>query len=93
MTEQSNNQILVTIHNSLMTLIGDVGAVKQSIEHMANSHDNLRNVVSKLDDRVDTIEKQRIADKSSWRGPKTLIMALSAMVALAAAVVVLLDKI
>ncbi len=88
-----DNQILVTIHNSLMTLIGDVGAVKQSIEYMAHSHDNLRKEVSKLDDRVDTIEKQRIADKSSWRGPKTLVTLTSAMIAFAAGIVVLMDKI
>ena len=92
MNADGENQLLMSIQHSLMTLLGEVGAVKQSIEHLVTNHDRLRDDMSKLSDRVDAIEKKQIASSSSWKGPQTLIGIAGAVVALVVGVLYLLER-
>lgn len=86
------NQLLVSIQASLMTLLVEVGAVKQSIEHLTTNHDRLRNDMSKLDERIDNVEKKQLINDSSWLGPKTLLSVLAVLAAVVTGVFVLLGK-
>jgi regulator of replication initiation timing len=92
MNASGENQLLLAIQNSLMTLLGEVGAVKQSIEHLVTNHDRLRNELTKLDDRVTKVERAQIASNSSWKGPQAFMGVAGGIVALIMGILVLLDK-
>ena len=79
----SEQNLLLNIHKTLLDLVGELGLVKQSVEHMEKEFGEYKlETIKKVDNlalRIDKIERERIADKASWKGPRTLITAGSAI--------------
>jgi regulator of replication initiation timing len=92
MNADGENQLLMSIQNSLMTLLGEVGAVKQSIEHLVTNHDRLRGDMAALEKRVGKLERDQVASSSAWKGPQAFIGLVGGAVALILGIMYLLDK-
>ena len=92
----SEQSLLISIHKTLLELVGEFNLVKQSVEHMEKEFGEYKletiKKVDKLAVRIDKLEKERIADKASWKGPRTLITAGSAITTFFIALWVIVEK-
>lgn len=79
----SEQSLLISIHKTLLELVGELNLVKQSVEHMEKEFGEYKletiKKVDKLAAKIEVLEKARIADKASWKGPRTLITVGSAI--------------
>lgn len=91
-----SDKLLLSIHKELLDLSKEFALMAQSMGHIEKDLNAYKETQSKkLDDalgRIETLERQRIADQASWRGPRTAISAASAVIALIIGISVFWEK-
>lgn len=79
-----DNQLLMTIHQSIMQLVAQVSALQSGMDHMAGNQAQQREDFNffkkdtsaefdKTNSRVKELESALTAHKAFWKGPKVLV--------------------
>ena len=99
-----NEEMLISIHTLLVSLTSEVAVLKNIVEGVNSKHAELKEEFRDYREKTDSkiveqgkeisrIKTARDVDAASWKGPKTVITVISAIVALAASSAVIYDKI
>ena len=100
----NNEELLASIHSLLVRLSEEVAVLKNIVEGFDGKHKELqgefRRYRDKNDEKMVDLGKQisrlrteRQVDKAAWKGPRTVITVMSAIIAMAAGTAVFWDKV